>query len=87
MTRSLSELSRMMADPMGQINAIFDGANLLRREEHSTPPTEYEVALHMLQGAPDTENMDTRDGYVLVIPVTSAADLIADNYVREVPGE
>lgn len=84
MTRKLSELSRLMNDPVGQIEHILFGANLLRAAEHEPttvePSPEYTEAYDLLE--PHSEFAEFEGDWIRVIPLGYAVDLIADNYER-----
>lgn len=72
----------MMNDPMRAIDELFIGAGLLMKAEVAEvrPSPEYTAAFDMLE--PHAEHAVFEGDYPLVIPITTAADLIADNYER-----
>lgn len=72
----------MMGDPIKAIDELFIGAGLLRKAELAevAPSPEYTEAYELLEEW--AEHAEFEGDYPLVIPITTAADLIADNYDR-----
>lgn len=83
----MTDLDRMMGDPLRQIDELFEGIGILRKAELAhvevRPSPEYTAAYELLEES--AEHAVFEGDYPLVIPITTAADLIADNYDRREP--
>lgn len=80
----VNDLDRMMSDPVQQIVEILKSTNRFRAIENEPaevrPSPEYTAAYELLEES--AERAVFEGDYPLVIPITTAADLIADNYDR-----
>lgn len=80
----MNDLDRKFNDPIQQIEELIIGTGILMKAELPSPlqpPREYTEAFALLEDH-GMYLMDSHGDDLFVLPVSRAADLIADNYER-----